>query len=319
MNRPTLTGSIVLLGCFLGSAPPLAARPGPGHTGKSFPGAKMKEVETRQQTDGRDPVKGASDQFPDDHALGLASAGRGFRHAVGSVAGLVRRPPGWDQGKKTGWEGGSVPPGLAKKQSLPSEVVHRALFARRGEEVFERQGITRLQVANFDRFLDLHPGLETSLIQNPSLVNSKTFLAAHPSLAGWLSAHPQTAEELRENPQAFMQRERGFEANEARKGARFPRRDEDITRHEVASFDRFLDANPRMAATLGENPSLINNSAFLAKNPSLANWLKAHPEAAEEIRENPQALMRLEQRFEARRHENTKGPEAEQRESSDDL
>ena len=27
-----------------------------------------------------------------------------------------RRPPGWDHGKKTGWRGGDMPPGQAKKQ-----------------------------------------------------------------------------------------------------------------------------------------------------------------------------------------------------------
>ena len=26
-----------------------------------------------------------------------------------------KRPPGWDKGKKTGWDGGDEPPGLAKK------------------------------------------------------------------------------------------------------------------------------------------------------------------------------------------------------------
>ena len=30
-------------------------------------------------------------------------------------AGPGSRPPGWDHGKKTGWKGGRVPPGQAKK------------------------------------------------------------------------------------------------------------------------------------------------------------------------------------------------------------
>lgn len=312
MNGRVVKGSTVLLACFLGSALWLAAGPGTGHTGKSFSGAKTKGVETPRQIEGHDSMKSVSDQFPDDHALGLASAGRALQHAMGSVAGLVRRPSGWDQGKKTGWDGGSMPPGLAKKQTVPSKLVHRVTFFRRGEEVFESQGVTRVQVANFDRFLDLHPGLERSLTQNPSLINNQTFLATQPSLAGWLRAHPATAEELKENPQAFMGRERVFEANEARTAARFPRLEEDgINRQEVAGFDRFLDANPNLAARLSQNPSLINNSAFLAKNPSLATWLNAHPGAAEEIRENPQGFFHLEQGVEATRSEGW--------EASDDL
>jgi len=472
MTHRIVTGSTVLLACFLAWIPPLPAAPGPGHTGKRLPGAKVNGVETRQQTGGRDGVKDTGDQSPEEHALGLASAGHTVRHAMGSIAGLVRHPSGWDHGKKTGWDGSSVPPGLAKKQSLQSKVVHRAMFFRHGEAALESQGITRIQVANFDRFLDLNPRLERTLMQHPSFINNQTFLASQPSLTAWLKAHPQTAQELRENPQAsmqalarfegsgsdittgqvgrfdsfldshpaiaqqlasnpallnnqlylqqhpdlqqflqtkpgiraeltenpqaFMGRERLFEANEAGTAARFPRvegNEESVARkevasfdsfldanpslaaslsrnpslinnpaflaknpalatwlkthpgaaaeikenpqafmareglfeanevnhREVASFDRFLDANPRIAASLRRNPSLINNSAFLAKNPALATWLKAHPEAAEEIRENPQAFFSLEQRFEATRHEQARGPEAEEQEGSDDL
>jgi len=225
---------------------------------------------------------------------------------MGSVAGLVRRPSGRDHEKKTGWDGSSVPPGLAKKQSLQSKVVHRAMFFRHGEEALESQGITRIQVANFDRFLDLNPGLERTLMQHPSLINNQPFLASQPSFTAWLKAHPRIAEELRENPQAFMVQEGIFEANET-------------NRRMVANFDLFLDANPSLAASLSKKPSLINNSAFLAKNPALATWLKAHPEAAEEIRENPQAFFSLEHRVEATRHEQARGPEAEEQEGSDDL
>ena len=74
----------------------------------------------------------------------------------------------------------------------------------------------------------------------------------------------------------------------------------DITPREVANFDRFLDSHPALDKSLSQSPSLINNQAFLAQNPTLNNWLKAHPEAAAELEENPQAFVSHEQRFEAR-------------------
>ncbi len=294
MTKRLLASSTVLLAYFLAPVSPLAVGRGSGHGVGSFKGAKMNGVEAHHQMGGRDLVNRGGSRFQDSHSFRLGGAGRAFRHAFGSVAGVFRRPAGWQRGMKTGWRGGSVPPGLAKKQSSRFAFLHHGPFARRGEGPFANHDITRLQVANFDRFLDLHPGLEKSLTQNPSLINSQAFLAAHPSLDSWLRAHPQTAEELRENPQAFMNRERRFDAMEAR----FPRGGEDITRAQVASFDRFLDANPTIAASLKANPSLINNSAFLAQHPALSMWLKTHPEAAEELREDPQAFFSLEQRFE---------------------
>jgi hypothetical protein len=50
----------------------------------------------------------------------------------------------------------------------------------------------------------------------------------------------------------------------------------DITRGEVANFDRFLDSHPALDKSLSQNPSLVNNATFMAQNPALSNWLKAH-------------------------------------------
>lgn len=34
----------------------------------------------------------------------------------------VKRPPGWDRGRKTGWHGSPVPPGQAKKVLTPKPI-----------------------------------------------------------------------------------------------------------------------------------------------------------------------------------------------------
>jgi len=82
MNRRIVAGSTALLACFLGWAPPLPAAPGPGHTAKSSPGAKMNGAETRQQTGGRDGVKNTGDQSPERTCprIGLGRTGSPTRH-----------------------------------------------------------------------------------------------------------------------------------------------------------------------------------------------------------------------------------------------
>ena len=73
--------------------------------------------------------------------------------------------------------------------------------------------------------------------------------------------------------------------------------DNDINRHELESFDGFLDANPEVARELIKNPSLIDDQNFVNKHPNLARFLQNHPDVRKEIRENPQGFMQREQRF----------------------
>jgi hypothetical protein len=44
-----------------------------------------------------------------------SQAPSGTHHDV-RATGPAKRPAGWDRGKKTGWKGGSLPPGQAKKR-----------------------------------------------------------------------------------------------------------------------------------------------------------------------------------------------------------
>lgn len=44
--------------------------------------------------------------------------------------GPTTAPPGWSQGKKTGWHGGTEPPGLAKKSGGTSVAVHASSTSR---------------------------------------------------------------------------------------------------------------------------------------------------------------------------------------------
>jgi len=75
----------------------------------------------------------------------------------------------------------------------------------------------------------------------------------------------------------------------------------DITRAEVARFDRYLDSHPAVARALERNPDLVRNQAFLARNQSLRTWLSKHPETAEEVRETPGQFLSRERALEASR------------------
>src|SRR5258706_11938169 len=76
--------------------------------------------------------------------------------------------------------------------------------------------------------------------------------------------------------------------------------DHDTTRGELASTDRFLDSHPEIAEQLHKDPSLINNKEFVEKHPALQEYLQTHPAVREEFKENPNAFMRQERRYDQR-------------------
>jgi len=88
--------------------------------------------------------------------------------------------------------------------------------------------------------------------------------------------------------------------------------DRDTTRHELASFDQFLDSHRETAEQLRKDPSLVDNQQFLKDHPALETYLKDHPAVGQELRENPNAFMREEDRFD--RHEDDRDRDANRRE-----
>ena len=87
-----------------------------------------------------------------------------------------------------------------------------------------------------------------------------------------------------------------------RKENRFDRpeytRDRDTTRRELANFDQFLDSHRETAEQLRKDPSLVNNEQFVKSHPDLQAYLQQHPEVREEVKENPNAFMHQEARYE---------------------
>jgi len=166
-------------------------------------------------------------------------------------------------------------------------------FDRREDQARDRD-VTRGELANMDRFMDSHPEIAQQLRKDPSLVNDQKFVANHPALQQFLAEHPGVREEYRENPNAFMNQEQRFDQRQDQA------RDRDVTRGELANMDRFMDSHPEIAQQLRKDPSLVNDQKFVGNHPALQQFLADHPGVREEYKENPNAFMNQEQRFDQR-------------------
>ncbi len=173
------------------------------------------------------------------------------------------------------------------------------------EQRFDRQqdrqfsgdrDVTRGELRNMDAFMDAHPEIAEQLKKDPSLVDNKQFVASHPALQEFLANHPGVREEYKENPNAFMQREDRFDQREDRRFSG----DRDVTRGELRNMDAFMDAHPEIAEQLKKDPSLVDNKQFVANHPALQQFLADHPGVREEYKENPNAFMHQEERFDRR-------------------
>jgi GrpB-like predicted nucleotidyltransferase (UPF0157 family) len=77
-------------------------------------------------------------------------------------------------------------------------------------------------------------------------------------------------------------------------------RDRDVTRGELGNMDRFMDSHPEIGEQLRKDPSLVNNKKFVESHTALQQFLAEHPGVREEYKENPNAFMNREQRFDRR-------------------
>jgi dsDNA-binding SOS-regulon protein len=159
--------------------------------------------------------------------------------------------------------------------------------------------IDRQELARFDQFLDAHQKIASQLRTEPSLINDGQYLRDNPDLTNYLHDHPATRSAFQNNPTAFMQAEQNYEQREG-VGNRSGDYGRDRGRHEVASFDQFLDAHQKIANQLRTEPSLINDGQYLRDNPDLANYLQDHPQVRQQLQQNPNAFMQQENRYDQR-------------------
>ena len=157
--------------------------------------------------------------------------------------------------------------------------------------------VTRQELASFDRFMDSHREIAEQLRKDPLLVRNREFVEDHPALKEYMQQHPEASEEISEDPGRFMHQEERFDRREDQ---RADRRDDDVTRRELASFDRFMDDHHEIAEQLRKDPSLVRNREFVENHPALQEYMQQHPEVSEEISEDPGRFMHQEERFDQR-------------------
>ena len=74
-------------------------------------------------------------------------------------------------------------------------------------------------------------------------------------------------------------------------------RDRDARRDELANFDHYLDSHRETAEQIRKNPSLVNNDEFVKNHPSLQSYLQQHPGVRTAIKQDPNAFMHQEARY----------------------
>jgi hypothetical protein len=164
----------------------------------------------------------------------------------------------------------------------------------------------RQELVTFDQFLDSHPRLAEQIHNDPSLVNNDQFVKNHPALRGYLEDHPGVREQIKENQDAFVNREE-LHARRVNVSARgrdmefghVQDRDQDQgpTRQQLREFDGFLDKHQNIAADLRQKPWLATNYEYLQAHPELNMFLNEHPELREQVGKNPSAFVTQDNRF----------------------
>jgi hypothetical protein len=178
---------------------------------------------------------------------------------------------------------------------------HPDAFMHR-EERFDHaeSDATHRQLATTDRFLDSHPEIAEQVRKDPSLLDNKKFVSAHPALQDYLQQHPEIRQEINENPTAFMREEDRYDHREDRYDHQQDGRDRDPNRSELASFHQFLGDHSMIASQLTKNPELAKNDEYMEGHPELQQYLQAHPGVRAELSQNPQVYMNSAHQFNER-------------------
>jgi hypothetical protein len=145
--------------------------------------------------------------------------------------------------------------------------------------------ITRREIADMNHFLDSHPEIAEQLRRDPSLIDNRQWVAAHPELQEYLQSHQRIADVFRQHPDAFMRDEARYDQQT------------NINQRDLEDMGRFLNSHPEIAEQLRKDPSLIDNQRWVANHPELQEYLRSHAQVADAFRAHPDAFMRDEERY----------------------
>ena len=168
----------------------------------------------------------------------------------------------------------------------------------------EDRGAYRRDLAEFDRFLDEHREIAEQVRKDPSLLDNREFVQNHPALQSFLQDNPGVRDQLKQDPNAFMKQEDLYERDLNARDRDADRRDHDMdgrdrdaNRRDLADFDRFLDKHREIAEQARKDPSLLDSREFVQNHPALQSFLQDNPGVRDQLKQDPNAFMRQEDRF----------------------
>jgi hypothetical protein len=171
-------------------------------------------------------------------------------------------------------------------------------YDRRQDDRDRDRDIHRQDLARFDQFLDTHRETAEQLRKDPSLVDNEEFVKNHPALQSYLREHPELRAQLKQDPNAFMRQEERSDSREVDLDRGINRAG--TNREEVARFNQFLDSHRETAEQLRKDPSLVDNQEYVRNHPELQAYLQDHPGIRDQIKQDPNAFMHEEARYDRR-------------------
>ena len=158
------------------------------------------------------------------------------------------------------------------------------LWRERAREADDSYGsparLSDRQRRSWENFLGAQGAIARDLSRDPDLINDARYVRDHEALDDWLRDNRGAADIITANPGAYITRSSEYESDYGRP-----------TASDIQSFEQYLDRNWQVADALYREPELINDRRFLRENPSLDDWMRAHPSAARAIRARPQDYL----------------------------
>ncbi len=188
-----------------------------------------------------------------------------------------------------------LPSSTHAQAATPPEPQSAATQQRQAIPGDEITDVTRMDLAQFDRFLDSHREIADQLRRTPSLIDDPQFLQSHPELNAYLQEHPSVKQEISQQPGTFMRLEDLYarDKNLRDRDAAWQDRgqDQDARRADLANFNRFLDDHREIAQQVRRDPSLCDNRDFVRNHPALQTYFQDNPGVRDQLRQDPNTFM----------------------------
>ncbi|MGB6075938.1 MAG: hypothetical protein WBG29_09905 [Candidatus Acidiferrales bacterium] len=148
--------------------------------------------------------------------------------------------------------------------------------------------------AQMDDFLGGHKSIGKDLDQNPASVKDANYLDHHKDLRNFLAKNPGVSDQFQDNPSAFMDREKRFEADR--------------------EMDAYLSNHKNVSKDLQKNPDNVKDGNYLDHHKDLKELLDKNPELARAAESNPSGFMQEQMKF----HEDYKNQHIQQRTTAEE-